>query len=339
MVMSRVGALVFASMSLVGCLEGGERIPTTPSTPATPGPVAEPNADRAVAEALARASGALAADEEASLDEAALEQCADTAYACFEQGERSPSECLDTYILCVVDSGVPADHDYLQCLAGLSGCWRELGSDDEGDLCHTTYDTCIAEATPRPDPREPDDVPDSPTDPVEACALAADECLASSDPESGQAQAACLDAYAVCLTDAGVPEVEPYFGCLGEARVCLAGSGDAGAIEACWDGFMTCYEESYGTTDPYPEPDPDIGESPCESETYACYDEGGSNLECIEVLETCLLEEGVPEDHPYMVCLGALISCVGPAEASAEPDAALDICAETFNQCVETTVY
>jgi hypothetical protein len=75
-------------------------------------------------------------------------------------------------------------------------------------------------------------------------------------------------------------------------------------------------------------------ESPCEAEIQACDDAGGSNTECLEVLGTCLEAAGVPADDPYLVCLGALTGCVGPAEASDDPDTALTDCAEAFNVCV-----
>lgn len=337
--MSRLGGLLVASYLFTGCLEGGEKVPTTPSKPSTPGPVGLP-------EAFARASGALEADA-VEPDEAALVLCADEGYACFAAGERSPSACLDDYIACAVQSGVPADHDYLVCLGALSGCWLEVGTSEEADACYSTYDDCIGDATQRPepgDPGEPNDPGDEPTEPegpLEACAHAADDCLIGVDPADGPAQARCLDTYAECLVEAGVPADEPYLGCLAQTRGCLLeDQASAESAEVCWYGFQLCYEDNYGGLEPHPDPDPEpnhgTGESVCETETYACYDAGGSNLECLGVLETCLLEEGVPEDHPYMDCLEELIACVGPAEARYD-EAALEVCAETFNQCAEAS--
>ena len=37
---------------------------------------------------------------------------------------------------------------------------------------------------------------------------------------------------------------------------------------------------------------------------------------------------------PSMVCLDALIACAGPAEASEDPDVALEVCADDFNTCL-----
>lgn len=346
--MARLVGLLATSLSLVGCLEGGERLssstPSTPSTPtpSQPGPVVEGGMEPGLSEAFARASGALEADEaDASTgpDEEALVACADEAYACFDAAEVSPSECLDTYIDCAVGTGVPADHEYLVCLADLSGCWATVSTSEEADLCYATYDGCIAEATPTPEPSEPE-APFEPDGPVEACAYAADECLLGVDPADGPAQAICLDVFSQCLLEAGVAGEEPYLGCVAETRSCLSGGTSYESVEQCWYGFEVCYYDNYGGFEPgpEPEPDPEHGEEPsvCEAETYACYDEGGSNLECLGVLETCLLEEGVPGDHPYMVCLDELQACVEPAETNEDYDA-LEACAETFNQCAEAS--
>lgn len=341
--MSRLCGLLVASLSFAGCLEGGERIPTTPSTPSAPGPVTDVTpVEAGLPEAFARASGALEAGEAdpgTAPDEDALATCADEAYACFDAAELSPSECLDTYIACAVASGVPADHEYLVCLADLSGCWAEVGTSEDADVCYATYDGCIAAATPAPEPNDPGE-PVEPDGPVEDCAYAADECLLRVDPADGPAQAACLSVFSECLLEVGVAADEPYLGCLAEASTCLSGGTSFESAEQCWYGFEVCYEDNYGGVEPgpEPEPDPDHGQEPsiCEAETYACYDEGGSNLECLGVLETCLLEEGVPGDHPYMVCLDELQACVGPAEASGDYDA-LEACAETFNQCAEAS--
>lgn len=342
--MLRFVGLVASSLLFTGCLEGGDRIESsTPSTepgPTAPGPVAEGG----LSEAFARASGALEADEADAAtgpDEGALATCADEAYACFDAARLSPSECLDTYIECAVASGVPADHEYLVCLADLSGCWAGVGTAEEADVCYATYDGCIAEATPEPsEPEGPVEPEGPPEGPIEACAYAADECLLAVDPADGPAQAACLSVFSECLLGAGVAADEPYLGCLAEARSCLSEGTSFESAEGCWYGFEVCYDANYGEVEPSPEPepDPDHGEEPslCESATYACYDAGGSNLECLGVLETCLLEEGVPEDHPYMVCLDELQACVGPAEASGDYDA-LEACAETFNQCAEAS--
>lgn len=350
--------LLASSLGLLGCLEGGERVsgptptaPSTPSTPSTPVPV-EPVADAGFSEAFARASGALeatdadgadGADGAPAPDEAALAACADEAYACFDVGLISPSACLDTYIECAVASGVPADHEYLVCLAELSGCWSEVASTEEADVCFASYDQCIADATPEPtEPEVPDEPgePVDPNDPVEACAYAADACLVAVDPADGPAQAACLDTYTGCLVAAGITADEPYFGCLADTRSCLSDASSFESDDLCWYGFQVCYEDNYGHVepDPEPEPEPDHGESLCEPETLECYDAGGSNAECIGVFQSCLLDAGVPEDHPYMSCLDELIACVGPAEASDDPDTALEVCAETFNQCAEASV-
>lgn len=344
--MARLVGLLVSSLSLVGCLEGGERLsgstPVSPPGPSEPGPVVEGGVEPGLSEAFARASGALEADDaDASTgpDEEALATCADEAYACFDAAELSPSECLDTYIGCAVASGVPADHDYLVCLADLSGCWAAVGTAGDADVCYANYDGCIADATPEPGEREDPVDPAEPDGPIAACAYAADECLIGVDPADGPAQARCLDAYTECLVEAGVTAEEPYLGCLAETRSCLSGATSFEPVEVCWYGFEVCYEDNYGHVEPDPEPDPDhgAGESLCEPETVACYDAGGSNAECIGVFQSCLLEEGVPEDHPYMVCLDELVACVGPAEASTDPDAALEVCAETFNVCAESS--
>lgn len=344
--MVRLVGLLVSSLSLAACLEGGERLegptpsnPTAPATPDAPGPVVEPVMDPGLSEAFARASGALEADEAPEPDEAALVVCADEAYACFDAAQVSPSECLDTYIGCAVASGVPADHDYLVCLGDLSGCWAGVGTQEEADVCFVTYDDCIADATPEPEPNEPEE-PYEPEGPIEDCAYAAEACLVEADPADGGAQAACLATYSECLLGIGVAPEEPYLGCVSEARSCLSEGGSVESVEACWYGFELCYEEHYGHAEPDPEPRPDPGEpgelSLCESEAYACYDAGGSDLECLGVYETCLLDEGVPEDHPYMVCLDTLIECVGPAESSGDWDA-LEVCAESFNECAEAS--
>ncbi|HRE88535.1 MAG TPA: hypothetical protein PK095_05280 [Myxococcota bacterium] len=305
--------------------------------------------DEGLSEAFARASGVLeaedpgAADEGTGPDEEALVACADEAYTCFDEARISPSGCLDTYIACAVASGVPADHEYLVCLGDLSGCWAGVSTSDEADVCYANYDGCVAEATPEPSepetPSEPVE-PGDPNGPIEACAYAADDCLLEVDPADGPAQARCLDSYDECLAAAGVAADEPYLGCLADTRACLSDAASYESAELCWYGFQTCYEDNYGYVEPDPEPEPDNGDeaSICEPETIACYEAGGSNAECIGVFQTCLLDSGIPEDHPYMSCLDELIACVGPAEASDDPDAALEVCADTFNRCAETTV-
>lgn len=120
------------------------------------------------------------------------------------------------------------------------------------------------------------------------------------------------------------------------ASGCLRRATDGG--ETCWSGFEACYDAAYGGAgggdDVPPDDHGEAVESPCEAEIQACDDAGGSNTECLEVLGTCLEAAGVPADDPYLVCLGALTGCVGPAEASDDPDTALTDCAEAFNVCV-----
>lgn len=339
-------AILFSSLSLMGCLEGGQRL----STPASAPPAAEVEAE--VSEAFARASGALETGETSDTavpDEAALLLCADDAYACLEGGQVDPSACLDTYIACAVGTGIPADNGYLVCLDGLSGCWREVGSVDEADVCYATYDGCLVDlefALENGDEDEAEEVrPDEPSNAIEACAYAADDCLMALSETDAAGQAACVVTYSECLVEAGVSTEEPYLGCLADTTVCLNEGTEA--VDTCWYFFQVCYDENYPTdevsepdpSDDHDNPDDSWGESPCEQETMACYDDGGSNVTCLGVLRSCLLRSGVPEDHPYIECLDPLIGCVGPAESSTDPDTALGVCSDTFNQCVDSSAH
>ncbi len=346
----RSGVLGITPLVVVGCLDDGglvrpaveQETPSPSDEPAPESPEPASPADERGSD-FSRAMGSLEAEAGAMMDEAALVACADTGNLCFEEGT-DPVVCISDYVTCVVAGGLPADHPYLVCLGDLSSCWSAAG-DDEGalDTCFYAYDSCLAEVVPTEptEPTEPTDPRDPPTDPGEAALLACEEqagwCFERVG-EEGVDEATCSATYRDCIVAAGVPADEPYVVCIDQVVECLAGDDD----EACWGSFEGCVDAAY----PYePEPhEPDGNEPPegeeeyeyalCEEPTMDCYEAGGSNVECMGVYRSCLLDEGYSADDPGMVCLDALIVCAGPAEASADPDAALEVCAREFDTCV-----
>jgi hypothetical protein len=299
---------------------------------------------RHASQAVATASGSLEANDGAASepDWLALEACADTATRCFEDGTIGATVCIDTYVACAVGAGVSAADPSLGCLSTLARCLETASDEEAAEVCVGSYEGCI-ESIPVPVGDGPgDDVPPSDLDsedPLDACTLAADACLMEADPADGPAQAACLGGYGACLEDIGVDPAEPYLGCLAEAEGCFAAAG--ANVDGCWDAFGGCVDAAYPHDSP-PEHDPEDDEgdarepSLCEPETMACYEAGGSNAACLRVFATCLVDAGVPEDEPYLVCVEALIVCAEPAESGPDPDAALEVCADDFQVCLDT---
>jgi len=153
--------------------------------------------------------------------------------------------------------------------------------------------------------------------------------------EAGVEEATCATTYRDCIVAAGVPADEPYVVCLDQVIECLGGEDDA----LCWDTFEGCVDAAYPYEPPQEPEEPEGHEPPdseyavCEEPVDGCYLDGGSNVECIGDYRSCLVDEGLAEDNSYIVCLDALIACAGLADASAEPDAELTICADDYSAC------
>jgi len=334
----RTGVLGMAPLVVVGCLDDGgvlrpaveQETPSsvdepTPDSPEPATPVGERGSD------FARAMGSLEAEAGEMMDEAALLACADAGNLCFEDGG-DPVVCIGDYVSCVVAGGVPSDHPYLVCLGDLSSCWSAAGDDESAlDTCFYAYDSCLAEVVVT-EPTEPT----VPTDPFEAALFVCDEQATACFGRIGEAgvdEASCTAAYSDCIVAAGVSSDEPHVVCLDQVVECLAGDDD----EACWVSFDGCVEAAY----PYepehhepPEGEEEYEYALCEETTIDCYEAGGSNVECMGVYRSCLLDEGYPADDAGILCLDRLIACSGPAEASEDPDAALEVCARDFDTCL-----
>lgn len=327
-------SLGLAPLLVAGCLDEGG--PTSSSVERVT-PSAEAIAELSDHEGFSRATGALEAETAPMMDEAALEVCADAGNLCLDGGQ-DVLTCIDGYVDCVVAAGLPSDHPYLVCLETLVSCWSTAG-DDEGavNTCFVAYDSCLGEDLPEASP--PPTTEPEPGDPSDqdaallACEDEASACLASAMDDADTA--VCTGGYRDCIVAVGVSPEEPYVVCLDEATACLTdGSGP------CWDQFDACVDAAYpydggngsGGHEPG-EPD-DYEPALCEDPVVTCYEDGGSNVACIGAYRTCLLAEGWRVDDAEIICLDTLIACAGPAEASADPDAALEACADEFNICL-----
>lgn len=268
------------------------------------------------------------------------DDCAETANTCLETSG-DPVGCIRGYVVCAVGTGLEADHPYLVCVEGLATCWEASEELTLAEACALEYDDCVeaylasVPAEP-PYPTEPSDPtepagPSDPADPFAGCIDEVNACFeARPDDELG-----CVTGYRDCLV--GVGADAPYIGCLDSVIACL---GAGGHSDACYEVFDHCVASAY-PPDPGTDPGAEHGTGPdeyewavCEEPTVHCYELGGTNVDCLTVYRSCLIDYGLETDDPRIGCLDTLIECVAPAEASADPDAALEVCALDFNACL-----
>jgi hypothetical protein len=264
-----------------------------------------------------------------------VDTCAETANSCLETSE-DPAACIRGYVLCAVAAGIEPDHPYLGCVEALATCWETSDELQVVEACVLSYDDCVAtyfdSAEPTPTDPIPDE-PEAPTGPFAVCDVQAEACL----NERPDDLVGCVVGYRDCVAPAGADRA--LLGCLDSLIVCL----DEGADElACFDAFDVCihygYPEEPGDTHEEPPPSEEHEWAICEQPTVECYEWGGTNPECLTVYRRCLVDYGLETDDPRILCLDTLINCAARAEASAEPGAALEVCADDFNLCVGAVV-
>lgn len=322
--------------SLVGCLES--RPPAEPLA----GPESESSLGFRIVAPFEGADAAETAPGAESSD--SVDTCAETANACLESSG-DPVGCVRGYVVCAVGAGLEADHPYLECVERLATCWEASEDLALAEACALEYDDCVNAylASVPTDPTDPTD-PSAPTEPAEptdpadpfvGCVDEANACFeARPDDELG-----CVTGYRDCLVGLGADA--PYIGCLDSVITCL---GAGSHSDACYELFDYCVASAY-PAEPESDPGADHGAEPdaqewavCEEPTMNCYEFGGTNVECLTVYRSCLIDYGLSDDDSRIACLDTLIECAGPAEASADPDAALEVCASDFNACLAAPI-